>query len=124
MAVSVPVMCMGMSMAMAMAVIVVVMLVVMIIVMMVTERVSTGMQKRSPTLVEQQSADENNRDPGEYPQYWNDLLRNDVARKQQRTQSQQEDADGMREGDGGAQQRGMLHVAPGPDQISSDDGLA
>ena len=82
------------------------------------------MEKRSPALVEQPAADQDDRDAGNHSQNGNDLFRDDVARKQQRAESQQEDADGVGEGDGRAQQSGVLHIAAGSDQVGGDDGLA
>ena len=98
------------------------MMVVMMV--MVTKSVRPGMQKRSPALVEQPAADQNDRDAGKHSQDGNDLFGDDVARQQQRADSQQEDADGVGKGDGRAEESRVLHVAAGADQVRGDDGLA
>ncbi len=125
MTVSVAIVSVAMRMSVAVAVIMmIVVMMVVIVMMMVAKSVRPGVHKCSPALVEQPAADQDNRDAGNDSQNGNDLFRDDVARQQQRAESQQENADGVREGDGGAQERGMLHIAARSDQVGGDNGLA
>lgn len=96
---------------------------VMIVMVGVAMSVRAGMKKCPPTFVKQPAADQNDGHAGDDTQGGNDLFGDDVARQQQRSDSQQEDADGVGEGDGSAEEGGMLHVAAGSDQIRGDDGL-
>ena len=111
-------------MIMIVMVVVVVIMMMVVVMMMVSASVRQFMTKRAPAFVEQPAADQHDRHTGKHAQNRNNLFRDDVAREQQRTDSQQEDADGVGEGDGGSQQSGMLHVAAGSDQIGGNDGLA
>ena len=98
------------------------------VVMMMVVRVMVGLgrlgQDAADALVHHPRADRYDGQAGNRAEHLSDLFRHDVLEQEQRRESQQEHADGVREGHYRAQKHGVLESAARANQVRRHDGFS